>query len=366
MEPISLVCIAWNEEGGLRQMIESAEPIVDEIIVMIDNKTTDKTEEIAREMGAKVSHFDWEFDFSKHRNAAAALAKNDWVLILDGHERLVGGERLQHLMKEPAATDIHIYTIMEDGSKHRASRLYRKSKAQWYNAAHNILKPSWGKSYRMDIDTHIIHDRTVQTMEQRRARSRLREEHMLTVLPKKIFENGQDTRSMFYLAQQHGDASRWDAAYYWYDRYCRTESPNKWAEEEYTAAIRAARAAHQLKDYGNVERLCLYGMGILPSRAEAYYQLGESYYQRGEWQLAYRYLTEANLLPPQQGELWQQNEKHKGGYALLDLLSMTCWRLQRYEQGLKIVEELLASKELPDSWRARVTKNLTWFKDKVK
>ena len=75
MEPISLVCIAWNEEGGLRQMIESAKPIVDEIIVMIDNKTTDKTEEIAREMGAKVSHFDWEFDFSKHRNAAAALAK---------------------------------------------------------------------------------------------------------------------------------------------------------------------------------------------------------------------------------------------------------------------------------------------------
>jgi tetratricopeptide (TPR) repeat protein len=270
-------------------------------------------------------------------------------------------------MEVPEVSDIHIYTVMEDGSAHRASRLYRKSCAAWHNAAHNIVKVERGRSYRVERNiTRIMHDRTVQTQQQRVARSQLREKHMLTVLPQRIQENPLDTRSMFYLAQQHSDAKRWEPAYYWYERYCRTQSPNKWLEEEYSAAIRAAGAAFMLRDWPNVERMSLYACGLIPSRAEGYFQLGQMYYNCGEYEIAYRYLHEANLQPFENGELWVDREKHTDGVVVLDLLVMTCWKLRKFQEGLNIVQKLVDHPRLPAGWKKRIEENKRWFEKNVK
>lgn len=52
---VSLVIPCYNEEDGIRAVLEDVPDVVDEVIV-VDNNCTDRTAEIASEMGAKVVH----------------------------------------------------------------------------------------------------------------------------------------------------------------------------------------------------------------------------------------------------------------------------------------------------------------------
>src|SRR5687768_10705620 len=83
---ISGLIITYNEEKNIQEVLESFD-ICDEIIV-VDSFSTDKTVEIAKEfLNVKVIQNKFE-DFTKQRNLALDAAKNDWVLFLDGDERI--------------------------------------------------------------------------------------------------------------------------------------------------------------------------------------------------------------------------------------------------------------------------------------
>ena len=66
---INLVMIVKNEERSLERCLRTVDNLVDEVIV-VDTGSTDKTVEIAEEMGAKVFSFTWVNDFSAARNYA--------------------------------------------------------------------------------------------------------------------------------------------------------------------------------------------------------------------------------------------------------------------------------------------------------
>lgn len=89
---INLVMIVKNEERCLRKCLKAAKPLVDEIIIA-DTGSSDRTIQIAKEMGAKVVDFQWVNDFSAARNFALAHSDADWNLILDADEYLVSGKR---------------------------------------------------------------------------------------------------------------------------------------------------------------------------------------------------------------------------------------------------------------------------------
>lgn len=83
---ISAVVLAKNEEKQIKQCLESLS-WCDEIIV-IDDNSTDKTEEIAKKMGAKVYIHSLEGDFSQQRNFGLEKSKGDWVLFVDADEQI--------------------------------------------------------------------------------------------------------------------------------------------------------------------------------------------------------------------------------------------------------------------------------------
>ena len=90
---LSLAMMVKDEERFLEDALASAKPVVDEMIV-VDTGSTDRTVEIARDMGATVSHFDWCDDFSAARNATLERATGHYILVLDADERLRGpGDR---------------------------------------------------------------------------------------------------------------------------------------------------------------------------------------------------------------------------------------------------------------------------------
>lgn len=84
---INLVMIVKNEERCLKQCLQAAKPLVDQIIVA-DTGSLDKTVEIAEQMGAVVYPFTWINDFSAARNFALDQSDADWNLVLDADEYL--------------------------------------------------------------------------------------------------------------------------------------------------------------------------------------------------------------------------------------------------------------------------------------
>lgn len=89
MQPLLSVClIARNEEFSLPRAIRSVRAVADEVIVA-DTGSTDRTEQVARDLGAAVHRFPWCEDFSAARNSAISQARGDWIFWLDADEELL-------------------------------------------------------------------------------------------------------------------------------------------------------------------------------------------------------------------------------------------------------------------------------------
>lgn len=82
---LSQCMIVKNEEKNIRRALSWGKDIVCEQII-VDTGSTDRTVEIAREMGAKVYYFQWCDDFSAAKNYAIEQAAGDWIAFLDADE----------------------------------------------------------------------------------------------------------------------------------------------------------------------------------------------------------------------------------------------------------------------------------------
>jgi len=83
---ISAVVLAKNEEKNIKACLDNLS-WCDEILVVDDN-SQDKTEEIAKKTGAKVFKRLLGHNFSDQRNFGLEKAKGEWVLFVDADERV--------------------------------------------------------------------------------------------------------------------------------------------------------------------------------------------------------------------------------------------------------------------------------------
>ena len=89
---LSACLIARNEQANLSRALRSIQGVCDEIIVA-DTGSTDRTPEIARDMGARVIEFPWCDDFAAARNFTIGHARGDWIFWLDADDRLDAPDR---------------------------------------------------------------------------------------------------------------------------------------------------------------------------------------------------------------------------------------------------------------------------------
>ncbi|HEX6335129.1 MAG TPA: glycosyltransferase family 2 protein [Flavisolibacter sp.] len=81
---ISAVIICRNEEHIIGRTIEAAATVADEIVVY-DTGSTDRTMEIATQLGARLIRGPWE-GYGICRQKAISAAGNDWILNIDSDE----------------------------------------------------------------------------------------------------------------------------------------------------------------------------------------------------------------------------------------------------------------------------------------
>ncbi|MCC9073934.1 glycosyltransferase family 2 protein [Flavobacterium sp. F-65] len=82
---ISVLAFCFNEENNIKKLIENVS-FANEII-LIDDKSTDQTVTIAKELGATVIE-QTTTDKTQQQNLAINQAKNDWILLLNTNEYL--------------------------------------------------------------------------------------------------------------------------------------------------------------------------------------------------------------------------------------------------------------------------------------
>jgi glycosyltransferase involved in cell wall biosynthesis len=85
MVKISATIITYNEERNIVRAIESLR-CCDEIVV-VDSGSTDRTVELATNLGARVVDNPWA-GYSSQKNFASEHAANDWILSIDADESL--------------------------------------------------------------------------------------------------------------------------------------------------------------------------------------------------------------------------------------------------------------------------------------
>lgn len=83
---ITAIIIAKNEEKNIKDCLNSVK-WCDEIIV-VDDKSIDKTAIISRNFGAKVYTHPMKGNFSEQRNFGLSKANGDWILFIDADERV--------------------------------------------------------------------------------------------------------------------------------------------------------------------------------------------------------------------------------------------------------------------------------------
>ena len=89
---LTAAVIARDEEALLPDCLRSLAGWVDELLVVVDAATRDRTRDVARAAGARVEERVFT-NFAAQRDHALALATGDWVLFVDADERVGAGLR---------------------------------------------------------------------------------------------------------------------------------------------------------------------------------------------------------------------------------------------------------------------------------
>ncbi|MBI4341314.1 MAG: glycosyltransferase family 2 protein [Candidatus Omnitrophica bacterium] len=104
--PLSIVILAKNEAGRIRECLESVR-WADEVLV-VDDESADKTARIAESLGARVVRRKMDIE-GRHRNWAHAQAAHEWILSLDADERVTPelAQEIAQLLQDTPSHDLY-------------------------------------------------------------------------------------------------------------------------------------------------------------------------------------------------------------------------------------------------------------------
>lgn len=144
MSSLAILILTRNEEENIISVVENAKKCTDEVII-IDSGSTDRTVDLAKEHGAKVSFRAWTDDFSAQRNFALEQTNADWVLYLDADERI-----------DVKMTEA-IRSILQEETEPCQYLMKRKSVAFGTKFNHGVLKPDYVARMFPRTSVHWIH-----------------------------------------------------------------------------------------------------------------------------------------------------------------------------------------------------------------
>ena len=240
---MSLCMIVWQEEKALARCLEGIADAVEEIVI-VDMGSTDRTKEIARQFTDKIYDFPWMDDFAAARNFAFSKGTGEYLLWMDAEDILPSGEKEKLLALKADLRENPCDMVMmlfdrgvDEGGRTKFScyreRLVRRCpQARWQGRANEMIPPFGSVRYE---EIHFVRRKEKQAAEVLRA----------------------------FLENPEGGA------------------------ENKAEAVRML--AHCLQVAGKEEEgisLLLEGLQFAPPTGEHCCEIGEYFYEKGQWEQA--------------------------------------------------------------------------------
>lgn len=285
---LSTFLILKDEAQTVARAIESVLDITTQFVIGIDEKSSDSTEEIVRDLASRYTEktwdiysFAWENHFARARNRAIHRCAGDWIFQLDGHEYLKPGSGpMVRWYTQNTDPQVWLVSVMMHLEPDRYGipeiffvqhHLWRNAHDIHYvNASHNAIPLEVVPDHRRlrTNDIVIVHQRPKENAQTRR---RQRRQMNIPNFQHTLEQEPDDPRSLFYLAQSLVDAGRPAEAIPYYRRYLQVSTHE---EEKYEAAIKLGEIHAILKDNEQAAEAFHLALRIMPTRAEAPFNLG--------------------------------------------------------------------------------------------
>jgi len=298
--PVALAMIVKDGEATLPTCLKSVRPYVQQIVVAVDERTTDKTAKVARRHGADVvvpvQVSDWH-ECPEHGRVLAqhfGRARNEsfghldpaipWKLWLDADDWLQGGEHLADVVAgiPPGAVGCWLPYRYATLNNYQATttlfdreRLLRSSVGwRWDYRVHEVVVPLVDSpKWALDQRVQVVHQEGVHKSEASTTRNQL-------LLEIDWEEEPDNQRTAFYLANGFFAANQFARAAEWYERTTEIGT-NPW--EVWQSFCYLSMALRRLGDVDGAARAAFAAVDGQPDYREGYYRLAECYLAAGEW-----------------------------------------------------------------------------------
>jgi glycosyltransferase involved in cell wall biosynthesis len=369
---IVFATVCKNEEHIIRQTLESVYKYIS-YWVICDTGSTDKTREIITEffkekdIPGELFIDEWKgFGPNKTLMMERAKGKADYILHFDADDILIGDFELNE-----DKYDTYNARVRRGPTDYVSSILYRGSLLwKFCGVAHTIIKcidkPNFTVGNLVDLNFYLSSEdvgaRSFDPEKYLRDAEKLRQQFFDTLVDD---PDNLNSRSAFYTAQSYLDSGRLTEAIQWYRLYLRLK--NTWIEEEYECYVKIAGCLAVLKESPDkVISEYMSAINIFPDRAEAHYRLGQYCNTVNHFQMAYDQLDKAYKcdLEKVKSKYILFIDKRCYGKFVKDELSVACYWLERYNEGLKLINEIVDDPDF-ELEKPRLLENIQHFKNKL-
>ena len=283
--PISVYLIAGNEEEYIGRCLESFKPISAELVVCIarGNLVPDKTEEIAKALGAKIVHYqnqrtDWPHidDFATARNTALGACSNEWCLWVDADDVMAedGAKVVEEAIDLAVEKDAHLvalrYDVQNAGLLPLREECSRRGTCHWKNRIHEMLVTK-------EPNKTIGVDKIFRIHKPNGYKSKSAERNF------RILEDTLSTapNALYYQAQEYFLSNQMDK--------CIESSLRALTFSELEDTLRYDVLCNLGRCVPDNERLSYLGQAVAlqPDRREAYFYIANHWAGKGNWIKAY-------------------------------------------------------------------------------
>lgn len=379
---VALCMIVKDEAETLERAIRSALPVVDEVVVGIDDRTRDESERIAHAIGAdldgekrfEVFRFAWTDDFSAARNLALDRCTAEWVLQLDGHEALSAAsvESFRKMMEvlacgtEALPPETEAVPPQVEAVRPQVDAVGFRLRLQPEDHNHvgiqlRLFRNNGRVRYRGEVHNELIVDKDktigfadivvehLRTHANRAERESARNEMVPRRMRERLERDPRDTKALYYLGLHAHERGDYAEAIAYYRRYLDVSTH---PEERYKVLWHVGRCHYLLGEHDAAREAFLRGTSERWDLAECYVSLGEMALADEHYPEAEHWFTLAcGRTLPLSGVFFSEDF-----YTWLPYHKL-CELYERWDEPYKAIlagETLLKLDGVPDKYREQV------------
>lgn len=342
--------IVKNESHVIEKCLHSVKDIID-YWVIVDTGSNDGTQEIIRhflqDIPGELHERPW-INFGHNRQEALELAQNkaDYILFIDADEEFVYETPFD---KTTLTKDGYSFIIRNDLSQYHRLLLI-KSSIDWH--WEGIIHEDLHCNIPVEISlfegviclSHVNGSRSLDPQKYYKD---------IALLEEDLKKNPDNPRSIFYIAQSYSNIPDYENALKYFKKRAQMGG---WDQEIYYSLQSIGKLEALLgQPSDQVLKSLADAFCYNPKRAEPLYYITQLFMKNENYLLAYFISQHTIKIPLCQENIYVEQWIYSWG-ALLQHAEC-CFRLQKFEESLAAIDQLLQKNRLPNDVRASLQNN---------